>query len=211
MPVTAKICGLNSPQAVDAALVGGASHVGLVFYPKSPRFVAVPLAAELSRQAAGRAVRVGLFVDASDPAIRGVLDGVDLDLLQLHGNESPARVAEIRARFRLPAMKAIRVHGAEDVRGADAYSDVVDWLLFDAKVPDGLPGGNAVAFDWSLLTGHRWPHPWMLSGGLNAANVGDAVRLTGAKVVDVSSGVESRRGQKDPALVRGFLKQVGCL
>lgn len=211
MPVTAKICGLNSPQAVEAALVGGASHIGFVFYPNSPRFVTIPLAAELSRQAVGHTVRVGLFVDAGDPVIRDVLDGVDLDLLQLHGSESPTRVADVRARFRLPVMKAIRVHGAEDVRSADAYSDVADWLLFDAKVPGGLPGGNAVAFDWSLLSGRQWPSPWMLSGGLNAANVGDAVHLTGAKVVDVSSGVESRRGQKDPALVRGFLKQVGCL
>ena len=196
---------------MDAALDGGASHVGLVFYPKSPRYVDLSLAAKLSRQIGRHAIRVGLFVDATDETIEAVLRHVELDLLQLHGNESPARVADVRARFRRPAMKAIRVEDADDVNEARAYADTADWLLFDARVADGLPGGNAVAFDWRLLAGHRWTRPWMLSGGLDAANVGDAVRLTSAEVVDVSSGVESRRGKKDPTLIRDFLERVGRL
>lgn len=209
---SAKICGLNGEGAMTAALDGGASHVGLVFYPKSPRAVTVAEAASLSRLAAGRAVRVGLFVDPGDDLLESVLNGVQLDLLQLHGAETPKRVADIRARTGHSVMKAVSVAEAADVAGADAYIDVTDWLMFDAKPPksmaNALPGGNALAFDWGLLAGKDWPVPWMLAGGLTAENVTEAIRRTGTPVVDISSGVEDQPGQKNPAKIKAFLAAV---
>lgn len=194
-------------------MAGGASHVGLVFYPPSPRFVTSDQAAGLAERSGPGVAKVGLFVDADDDTFDTVVSRVDLDLLQLHGDETVARVADIRHRFGLKVMKVIKVAGAGDVESAEAYVDVVDWLLFDARVPnaDALPGGNAVSFDWRLLGGHRWTRPWMLSGGLDAANVGEAARISGAAFVDVSSGVERVRGRKDADKISAFLAAVRAL
>jgi len=181
-----------------AALDGGAAFVGLVFYPRSPRHVDFDRAATLARQAKGKAT------------VTQTLARVPLDLLQLHGGESPRRVAEIKARFGLPVMKVLKVEGTDDIAAADAYIEVADRLLFDAKAPKdmagALPGGNALSFDWRLLAGRRWPLAWMLSGGLHAENLAEAVKTSGARAVDVSSGVERKPGVKDPARIGAFLK-----
>lgn len=215
MTVTAKICGINDPAAMKTAVDCGASHVGLVFYPPSPRAVTAEAAAPLAAIAAGRAERVGLFVDPEDAALDLVLKSVPLDLLQLHGAETPARVRAIRERTGVAVMKVIRVAGAADVARADAYLDVADRLMFDAKPPkdmvNALPGGNALPFDWTLLSGRRWPLPWMLAGGLTAENVAEAARRTGARVVDTSSGVEDSPGRKNPEKIRAFLDAVAAL
>jgi phosphoribosylanthranilate isomerase len=215
MAVEAKICGINSAAAMEAAVAGGAAFVGLVFYPPSPRAVTADEAAALAHLAPARVVTVGLFVDASDDEIAARLAAVPLDLLQLHGDEAPARVAALRARFGRPVMKAVAIAGPEDVAGAAAYAGVADRLLFDAKPPkvmkDALPGGNALSFDWRLLAGRRWPVPWMLSGGLDTDNVAEAVAISGAAAVDVSSGVEDRPGLKSPAKIARFLAAVRAL
>lgn len=209
---TAKICGINEPAAMEAALAGGASHVGLVFFAKSPRAVTAGQAAALSRLAQSKAVRVGLFVDPEDAFLTQTLASVPLDLIQLHGKETPERVAAIRQATGIEVMKAISVAGSDDVAAAEAYGDVADWLMFDAKPPksmeNALPGGNAVSFDWSLLAGRSWPKPWMLAGGLTAENVGEAIRVTGAPVVDTSSGVEDAPGRKNPLKIKAFLAAV---
>ncbi|HAA92774.1 MAG TPA: phosphoribosylanthranilate isomerase [Rhodospirillaceae bacterium] len=209
---TAKICGINDTAAMEAALTGGASHVGLVFYPKSPRAVSPAEASEFSALATGNAVRVGLFVDPDDAFLDQVLAAVPLDLIQLHGGESAARVAAIREATDIAVMKAISVADAADIDRAQEYGDVADWLMFDAKPPktleNALPGGNAVAFDWSLLAGKTWPKPWMLAGGLTAENVGQAILETGPDVVDISSGVEDQPGRKNPAKIKAFLAAV---
>jgi phosphoribosylanthranilate isomerase len=215
MTVTAKICGINDPVAMETAVAGGASHVGLVFYPPSPRAVNAAQAAELAPIAEGRAVRTGLFVDPDDRLLDDVLARVPLDLLQLHGKETPARLAAIRERTGRKVMKAIRVGTAGDIGGANAFLDVADWLMFDGLPPkymkNALPGGNAVSFDWTLLAGHDWPLPWMLAGGLSANNVAAAVRQSGARVVDTSSGVEDAPGRKNPEKIRAFLAAVSAL
>ncbi|MDZ5646880.1 phosphoribosylanthranilate isomerase [Nitrospirillum sp. BR 11828] len=215
MPVKAKICGINHPEALTAAVDGGARYIGLVFFARSPRNVSLPLAAELARMVPTGVRTVGLFVDPSDDFLDQALAQVPLDLIQLHGEETPERVAAIRAAHRLPIMKALKVETAADLDAASAYEPVADMLLFDAKppakLPNGapvLPGGNGVAFDWTLLTGRRWSKPWMLSGGLTPDTVAEAIRISGADAVDVSSGVEDRPGHKDPALVRAFLDAV---
>ena len=208
MSVAAKICGLSSEAAVDAAVAGGAAYVGFVFYPLSPRAVEPARAAALCARVPPGIRRVGLFVDAGDDAIAAVLDAAPLDLLQFHGHESPARVSEAKVRFGRPVMKAISVAGHDDVQAADDYEEAADLLLFDAKAPrraDALPGGNGLAFDWQLIAGRRWRLPWMLSGGLTAALLPEAVRVTGAAAVDVSTGVERGPGEKDPAKIREFL------
>lgn len=215
MPVTVKICGMTSAEAVAASIAGGAEMLGFVFYPPSPRALDPATAAGLVAGVPSGIDRVGLFVDATDAAIEAVLAEVPLDMLQLHGAETPARVAELRRRFRLPAIKAIKLGGAEDLALAEAYEGVADWLLFDAKPPqamtDALPGGNGVSFDWRLLAGRRSKRPWLLSGGLEADNLAEAIRLSGAPAVDVSSGVESRPGRKDPARIRAFLDAARLL
>ncbi|ASG21668.1 phosphoribosylanthranilate isomerase [Nitrospirillum viridazoti] len=210
MPVKAKICGINHPEALRAAVDGGARYIGLVFFAKSPRNVSLPLAAELARMVPTGVRTVGLFVDPTDEFLDQALAQVPLDLIQLHGEETPERVAAIRAATRLPVMKALKVETAADLDAASAYEPVADILLFDAKPPKGavLPGGNGVAFDWTLLTGRQWAKPWMLSGGLAPDTVAEAIRVSGAEAVDVSSGVEDRPGHKDPALIRAFLKAV---
>ena len=214
MTVDAKICGITSRDAMSAAVDGGAAYVGLVFYPPSPRAVTAQQAASLTEDVPDSIIRVGLFVDIDDDTLDSITGSVALDLLQLHGSETPARVADIKRRSGLPVLKAIKIAAAADVAIAEAYYDVADRLLFDAKAPadmkGALPGGNALMFDWQLIAGRRWPLPWMLSGGLDAENVAEAIRVTGAGAVDVSSGVESAPGVKDIARIAAFLKAVSA-
>jgi phosphoribosylanthranilate isomerase len=206
--IAAKICGLGTEAGVRAAVAGGADFIGFVFYPPSPRAVSPAVARRLCATAPRGVARVGLFVDADDAAIAAVLSAAPIDILQFHGGECPGRVAEARARFGRPVMKAVAVGGPEDLPVAARYQEVADLLLFDAKPPrrpDALPGGNGVAFDWELLAGREWRVPWFLSGGLTAETLPEAVRRSGARAVDVSSGVESRPGVKDPGKIRAFL------
>jgi phosphoribosylanthranilate isomerase len=208
MTIAVKICGLATQDAVDAAVAGGAAFLGFVFYEPSPRNVTPAQAASLCADMPPGIGRVGLFVDADDATIAAALAAAPLDLLQFHGSESPARVAAVKQRFGRKVMKAIPVAAAADLAAADSYADTADWLIFDARPPrraDALPGGNGLAFDWQLLGGRRWRLPWMLSGGLAAETLEMAVRLSGASVVDVSSGVESAPGRKDPAKIAAFL------
>ena len=206
--VAVKVCGVRAPAALDAALDAGARRIGMVFYPPSPRHVSIAEAAALAARVPAGVDRVGVFVDPDDSLLGAVLERAPLSALQLHGRESPRRVAAIAARFGLPAIKAIPVAAAEDLALADDYAAVADRLLFDARPPAGdasaLPGGNGAAFDWRLLAGRAWPRPWLLSGGLTPENVAEAVATGGAREVDVSSGVESAPGVKDPALIAAF-------
>jgi phosphoribosylanthranilate isomerase len=208
MSLTVKICGLSTEETIAAAVEGGASLVGFVFYPPSPRAVTPERVARLVAGVPPTIAKVGLFVDPDDALLERALSLAGLDMIQLHGTEPPGRVAQIRERFRRPVMKAIRVGTAEDVGAADRYLDSADRLLFDAqppKRPGALPGGNGEPFDWSLLADRSWPLPWMLSGGLTIDNVADAVRITRAPAVDVSSGVETSAGIKDVGLIRDFI------
>ena len=202
-----KICGLRRAEHVAAAAEAGARYVGLVFFPKSPRAVSAPEAAALARQVPLGIARVGLFVDPDDSLLDRTLADVPLDMIQLHGSESPDRVAAVKALTGLPVMKAVGLSGPDDLPALTDYGLVADMLLVDAKPPQGadLPGGNGLAFDWRLLAGRRWLRPWMLAGGLTAQNVAEAIRLTGAPAVDVSSGVETEPGQKDESLIRAFV------
>jgi phosphoribosylanthranilate isomerase len=214
MSIAAKICGLNDEAGIAAAIAGGARFVGFVFYPPSPRGVSPARAKMLAAAVPADITKVGLFVDADDSAIAAALDA-GLDLLQFHGAETPERVTAAKRRFGLPVMKAIPIAAAEDIAVADRYRGAADWLLFDAKPPrdrtDALPGGNGLAFDWQLLGQHEWAVPWMLSGGLTAENLAEAVPTTHAKAVDVSSGVETRPGLKDPAKIAAFLARAAKL
>ncbi|MFC3060942.1 phosphoribosylanthranilate isomerase [Paenirhodobacter populi] len=205
--VRVKICGLTQPEHVDAAVGAGAAYLGFVFFPKSPRHVSVAAARALALEAPVGVAKVGLLVDATDDEIAAVLAQVPLDMLQLHGHESPERVAEVRTRFGLPVMKAVGVAVEADLERLPAYEAVADQILVDAKAPKDavLPGGNGLAFDWRLIAGRNWAKPWMLAGGLTPGNVAEAVRLTGARQVDVSSGVESAPGVKDGAKIRAFV------
>jgi phosphoribosylanthranilate isomerase len=214
MRVTVKICGLSAEEAVSAAVAGGAGYLGFVFYPPSPRAVTPREAARLCSTVPSSVARVGLFVDADDAVIEAALALAPLDILQFHGSEPPERVGEVRLRFRLPVMKAVAIAGPRDVLGAARYEDVADLLLFDAKPPcqpDALPGGNGLAFDWGLIADRSWRRPWMLSGGLTAEVLPEAVRISGAVAVDVSSGVESRPGVKDPKKICAFLAAARAL
>lgn len=214
MRIQAKICGVAEPAGLNAAVDHGARFVGFVFYPPSPRCVAPAQAADLARLLPTSVRSVGLFVDPDDALLELVTGQVPFDLLQLHGQESPQRLAEIKSRFHLPVMKAFRIGSLADLDAVAAYEGVADRLLFDAKppaAPGALPGGNGVAFDWTLLAGRRWSRPWMLSGGLKADNVAEGVRATGATAVDVSSGVEDRPGRKSPEMIRKFLQAVAEL
>ena len=210
MPIDAKICGVKTPESVAAAARGGAAYIGLNFYPPSPRAVGPAQASALARQTPPQVKRVGLFVDPDDDTLAAVTAEVPLEILQLHGGETPRRIAAIKARFGLPVMKAIKVATADDIAAAEDYLSLVDLLLFDAKAPktlkNALPGGNAIAFDWRLLAGRTWSRPWMLSGGLDAGNVAEAVGITAARAVDVSSGVEDGPGNKSPEKIAAFLE-----
>ena len=215
MAVAVKICGVNTPEALGAAARAGAAYVGLLFYPPSPRAVTPAQAAALARQAPPGVQTVGVIVDPDDATLDEIVAQVPLDLLQLHGSETPRRVAAIKARFAVPVMKAIKVATAEDFAAVEGYGQVVDRLLFDAKAPktmtDAMPGGNAVAFDWRLLAGRTWPRPWLLSGGLNPENLAEAVNISGAPAVDTSSGVEDEPGRKSPAKIAAFLDVANSL
>lgn len=203
-----KICGIRSPEVLDAALDAGADYVGLVFFPPSPRYLPPAEAAPLAKAARGRALNVALVVDADDTLLDMLVREVAPDLIQLQGKETPERVAEIARRTGLPLIKAIGVASREDAERAVLYRLHCALILFDAKPPkDGpLPGGNGVAFDWRHLETVKHDHPFMLSGGLTPANVAAAIRLTGADIVDVSSGVETTPGVKSPALIREFIQ-----
>jgi phosphoribosylanthranilate isomerase len=209
MTVLAKICGLKTPETVAAAIEGGAALVGFNFYGRSPRCVDPATVKQLATSVPPTVRRVGLLVDDSDARIAEILAGCDLDLLQLHGHETPERAAEIRARFGKPVIKVIPVSEAADLDRAAAYEPVADYLMFDAKPPrsmaNALPGGNAISFDWALLSGRRFQRPWLLAGGLTADNLVEAVRISDAPMVDVSSGVEDRPGDKSVSKIKAFL------
>lgn len=209
MTVSVKICGLTRPEDVVASAEAGARYVGFVFFPKSPRNVSVAAARDLALCVPAGIAKVALTVDADDALLDAMTGSVPLDMLQLHGAETPERVAEIRARYGLPVMKAIGVRDAGDLAQIERYAAVADQLLIDAKPPEGadLPGGNGLAFDWRLLAGRKyWTKPWMLAGGLTPDNVAEAIRLTGARQVDVSSGVEAAPGLKDAGHAKAFVK-----
>ncbi|UPG73105.1 phosphoribosylanthranilate isomerase [Roseomonas gilardii subsp. gilardii] len=208
-----KVCGINAPDAMEAVREARAEMLGFVFFPPSPRAISPERAAGLSAlappAAEGGPRRVGLFVDPSEEEVAAVLAALPLDMLQLHGAETPERCAALRARFGLPVMKALGIASAEDFAALADYAPVVDRFLLDAKPPtggDALPGGNAVSFDWRLLAGRNIPRPWLLAGGLTPANVAAAVRQAGAPGVDASSGLEHARGVKDPALIAAFVR-----
>ncbi|WP_299296533.1 phosphoribosylanthranilate isomerase [uncultured Tateyamaria sp.] len=211
--VSVKICGLSHPEHVSAAVAAGAGYVGFVFFPKSPRNVSIETARALALEVPVGVAKVALVVNADDAFLDRLVAEVPLDFLQLHGQESPERVAEVKARYGLPVMKAVGVAGPEDLAKLDTYMRVADQILVDAKPPKdaNLPGGNGVAFDWRLIAGRRWPVPWMLAGGLSRDNVAEAVRITGARQVDLSSAVETAPGQKDSGLIHAFLDTVKAI
>ncbi len=213
MPVDVKICGLTTPEAVTAAVDGGARYIGFVFFPPSPRSLTPSRAADLLASTQPGPSRVGLFVDADDALLDDVLASVALDMVQCHGAETPERVAEIKGRYGVRVIKALPIAVAEDLVPARAYEDVADMLLFDARPPKGAtrPGGNARAFDWSLVRDREWRLPWLLAGGIDADNVAEAVLASGAPGVDVSSGVEDRPGVKNPAKIRALLKIAAAI
>ncbi|CAN1722962.1 N-(5'-phosphoribosyl)anthranilate isomerase [Hyphomicrobium sp. 1Nfss2.1] len=209
MTTKVKICGLRDEAGLEAALNAGADYVGFVFFPRSPRNIAPPMARVLADRARGRAKIVALLVDPDDQLLEEVVGAVDPDIIQLHGAESPARVGAVARRFGKPVMKAVAVADADDVTAALSYRGVAERILFDAKLlpSEGmdLPGGNGIAFDWQALAGLEDGLDFMLAGGLTPLNVAEAVRLTRAPAVDVSSGVETRPGEKDPELIRRFI------
>jgi phosphoribosylanthranilate isomerase len=213
--VAVKICGLTSAEAVQAAVAGGARFTGFVFYPPSPRSLGIAQAAALVASVPPGITRVGVFVDPDDALLEQVVAKMRLDLLQLHGGETPDRLAAMKRRFGVKLMKAIKVASERDLQAAKDFFDVADWLMFDAKPPKemsgALPGGNALAFDWELLRPKQWPLPWMLSGGLTGENLVQATAISRAQFVDVSSGVEKKPGEKDPAKIRAFLARAAAL
>lgn len=215
MAIDAKICGLSTPETLEVAVAEGAAYVGFVFFPKSPRCVTLDQAAALARRVPERVGRVGLVVDPDDDFLQALVARVPLEILQLHGREAPARVAAVRQATAKEVMKVLSIAEAADLEAAQPYLPVADRLMFDAKPPatmkNALPGGNAVAFDWKILSGRSFPRPWMLAGGLKAENVAEAAATSGARTVDVSSGVESAPGVKDPEKIRAFLRAVRSL
>lgn len=203
-----KICGLKEVEHIEAAAKGGARYLGFNFFPKSPRYVSIERARELMLSAPDGICKVVLTVNADDNLLGEITDSLPVDMLQLHGQETPDRVAQVRARFGLPVMKAIGVADETDLPALNEYARVADQILCDAKPPKNaeLPGGNGLPFDWRLIAGRRWAVPWMLAGGLTPENVAEAAHLTGAHIVDVSSGVESAPGIKDSTRISAFMK-----
>ncbi|MEP9374507.1 phosphoribosylanthranilate isomerase [Mesorhizobium sp. KR1-2] len=210
MALDIKICGLKTPEAVAAVLAGGASHIGFIFFFKSPRHVTPQQAAQLRQAALGRAKAVAVTVDADDAMLDEIVAAMAPEMLQLHGKETPERVTAVKQRYGLPVIKAFAIREATDLAAIAPYHGLADRFLFDAKPPAGseLPGGNGVSFDWRLLAGLDAELDYMLSGGLNAANVGDAIRLANPPAIDISSGVESAPGVKDVALIENFFRAV---
>src|SRR6185369_12495851 len=208
MSLLVKICGLSTRETLDAALVAGADMVGFVFFPPSPRHLSLETARELGRQAKGRAAKVALSVDADDATLANIVETLQPDLLQLHGKETIARLRDIRQKFGLPVMKALAIETKADLAPLPGYAAVADRILFDARAPKHAtrPGGLGAPFDWHVLENLALEIPFMVSGGLNAGNVAEAVRVTGAGGVDVSSGVESAPGVKDPEMIRNFIR-----
>ena len=206
--IRVKICGLKDQDHLRVAAAAGAGYVGFVFFPKSPRYLTLDQARALAVEVPTGLAKVALVVDADDTVLDELVEAVPLDMLQLHGQETPDRVAEVRARYGLPVMKAVGVADEGDLPALAEHARAADQLLVDAKPPRGaeLPGGNGLAFDWRLIAGRRWPVPWMLAGGLKPANVAEAIRLTGARQVDVSSGVETTPGVKNTTLIEEFIR-----
>lgn len=206
--IRVKICGLTRPEDVSAVADAGAAYAGFVFFPKSPRNVTIEQARHLAVEVPVGVAKVALVVNADDALLDAITAAVPLDILQLHGSESPKRVSEVRSRYGLPVMKAVGVADQEDVAALDLYAEVADQILVDAKPPKNadLPGGNGVSFDWRLISARRWSKPWMLAGGLTPDNVAEAIALTGAKQVDVSSGVETAPGVKDAGVIQEFIQ-----
>jgi len=207
-PVKVKICGLTDEESVDVAIDAGADFLGVVLYDKSPRGVTIDRAAEIFDMVPEEVARVGLFVNPDMALLDQAMNNLRLDYFQLHGQETPEQIEAIRLEYGMPVIKAVGIRDAADLEAARAYAEIADWLLFDAKPPVGAdrPGGHGVAFDWTLLAGLKWPCPWMLAGGLTPDNVAEALRLSGARAVDVSSGVESAPGVKDAAKIEAFLR-----
>lgn len=205
--IAVKICGLKTLADVEAVAAAGAAYAGLNFFARSPRYVTPAQARLLALAAPPGLAKVALTVDADDATLDAITEAVPLDMLQLHGHETPDRVAEVKARYGLPVMKVVGVADEGDLAALFDHSLVADQIMVDAKPPKGavLPGGNGVAFDWRLVAGRRWLRPWMLAGGLTPQNVAEAIRLTGARQVDVSSGVESAPGVKDAARIAAFV------
>ncbi|MBU2865380.1 phosphoribosylanthranilate isomerase [Pacificibacter marinus] len=210
MDTRVKICGLKTPETVASAVEAGAQYLGFVFFEKSPRNVSVSVARDLALDVPVGVAKVALVVNATDAELDRLLGEVPIDMLQLHGSEDLERVKAIRVRYGLPVMKAVGVAVPRDIQALDAYGLVSDQVLVDAKAPKGaaLPGGNGLSFDWQLISKRGWNAPWMLAGGLTPDNVVQAIQLTGAKQVDVSSGVESAPGVKDPVKIRAFIKAI---
>ncbi|MCA0202353.1 MAG: phosphoribosylanthranilate isomerase [Proteobacteria bacterium] len=208
MKARVKICGLKDARSLAAAVEGGAAYIGFVFFRRSPRFITADAAGVLINEIPRSVTAVGLFVNPTDAELETVLTHARLGMIQLHGNETPARVDKVRMLSGLPVIKAVGVATARDVLAAKIYEDHADWLLFDAKPPKDAtrPGGNALAFDWSLLKTYAGKTPWMLAGGLTRGSVAAAIKASGARAVDVSSGVETAPGVKSPAKIRAFLK-----
>jgi phosphoribosylanthranilate isomerase len=222
MTIQVKICGISEPHTLQAAIEGGARFIGLVFYPPSPRHVSFDTAWTLARMIPTGVRVVGLFVDPDDALLDKIATGIQMDMIQLHGNESAGRVAEIKARYNIPVMKAIRVGSADDLAQLEEFEAAADWLLFDAKVEKKLtpppflrgeeniwlPGGTGESFDWNILAGRTFKKPWMLSGGLTCENIQTALSILNPDAVDVSSGVESARGVKDKDKIKAFIQTV---
>lgn len=213
MRTQVKICGITTPEALEAAALGGASHIGFVFYPRSPRHLDRAAAAQLAKGVPSDIKKVGVFVNPDEDELAALAKDIPLDMIQLHGGETAQGVEQIRRNTGLPVMKAVAIAGPDDVARAHEFEAAADIILLDAKTPesldgDALPGGMGLSFDWSLVAGETWAAPWCLSGGLTPQNVGEAIAATGAGFVDVSSGVEERPGHKSPALIASFLKAV---
>lgn len=213
MTTHTKICGIKTPEGLSAATGNGARFIGFVFFPPSPRHITIDIAQELAYQVPTGVRSVGLFVDPSDEELAAVLGKVQLDMIQLHGHEDVARVAAIKEQYMMPIIKAFPVAEPADFDNVEAYANVADWFLFDAKPPKGsdVPGGTGQSFDWSILQGRTFSKPWMLSGGLSPDNVAEALARVSPDAVDVSSGVEVVRGEKDPLRIKAFLEALNGL